>query len=640
MIVVPSFFCLNGVGMFQQRGTNGVTFQNLKVYRKSLPKNKDLRAFSRQFVVTNVAQPSAGLNQIRNVSFQQVIEDSIPINSDLRVSNQEENLQDITLAKISKDKMKEEKEKRKLEKKAKKEERKMQKMKMEKECEEDSDSDSDSEDEDEGCMDNKKMEKEKMKMKKKECKNDKEKKQKKQMKMKKEEDEECNEKNEKKDKIQMEKQKMEEDQNTVDQATFDRQQQLFDKVVTMWEEDRKSWTDREKILLGQIKLLQQLVGNSQTSSPTSQEHITKEIIEQNNSSQQQDFVSEVERAMTQRTKDDGTQRMGDTMSVKIPNTAEELAKAMEMVKTTDVMEDLKEFMSMPKRGASQKIQQNKQDQVSPPQTVTTDDDKIAAPQVKETPSGPPPTLCLGDDDIFWVNQLQAALLEKGYYCGEDEMEDWYFGDQTQNALLTFQACAQIPETGTVDEATWKALLGDDMKPIVPEQDSATSSIRLEHDMQGQGHGAKEAVLATTIDLKPQESESKQVSKSSKNGVSGWPVLMEGDGGKETHALQVVLGRKGYYCGGEDVEWWQFGSTTLEAMKTFQACSSLPVSGVCDETCWKALLGDMAMPADIYDIQAGDASDDDMSDQDNRIWLMGEQRWSDPSRLSSASSADV
>lgn len=34
--------------------------------------------------------------------------------------------------------------------------------------------------------------------------------------------------------------------------------------------------------------------------------------------------------------------------------------------------------------------------------------------------------------------LQAGLLREGCYPGEEEMEDWIFGDQTFSALLTFQ----------------------------------------------------------------------------------------------------------------------------------------------------------------------------------------------------------
>jgi hypothetical protein len=49
-----------------------------------------------------------------------------------------------------------------------------------------------------------------------------------------------------------------------------------------------------------------------------------------------------------------------------------------------------------------------------------------------------PTLVMGADDVFWVTQLQNALDAKGYFCGDSEVEDMYFGDGTFSALITFQ----------------------------------------------------------------------------------------------------------------------------------------------------------------------------------------------------------
>ena len=49
-----------------------------------------------------------------------------------------------------------------------------------------------------------------------------------------------------------------------------------------------------------------------------------------------------------------------------------------------------------------------------------------------------PVLVHGCDDIYWVNHMHGALSSKGYFPGDEEMESWFFGDQTQSALLTFQ----------------------------------------------------------------------------------------------------------------------------------------------------------------------------------------------------------
>jgi hypothetical protein len=40
---------------------------------------------------------------------------------------------------------------------------------------------------------------------------------------------------------------------------------------------------------------------------------------------------------------------------------------------------------------------------------------------KSDPHGPPPLLCIGDDDIFWVAKLHASLMSHGYYPSDDEV---------------------------------------------------------------------------------------------------------------------------------------------------------------------------------------------------------------------------
>ena len=57
------------------------------------------------------------------------------------------------------------------------------------------------------------------------------------------------------------------------------------------------------------------------------------------------------------------------------------------------------------------------------------------------PTGPPPSLCVDSDDIYWVNQLQTSLTNSGYYCGEEETEDFIFGPNTESAVMTFQVPA-------------------------------------------------------------------------------------------------------------------------------------------------------------------------------------------------------
>jgi hypothetical protein len=54
---------------------------------------------------------------------------------------------------------------------------------------------------------------------------------------------------------------------------------------------------------------------------------------------------------------------------------------------------------------------------------------------------------LGDDDIFWVSRLHGGLMAAGFYPSDEEVENWLFGEGTQAALLMYQACNDVAETG-------------------------------------------------------------------------------------------------------------------------------------------------------------------------------------------------
>jgi peptidoglycan hydrolase-like protein with peptidoglycan-binding domain len=303
-----------------------------------------------------------------------------------------------------------------------------------------------------------------------------------------------------------------------------------------------------------------------------------------------------------------------------------------------------------------------------------------APQ-PDAVKGPPPTLSLGADDIFWVNQLHTSLADAGFYAGDEDIDDYYFGEGTQSAVLTYQCCEGLTETGVVDEAMWKALLGFELRPR-PSKDLfddngreasapsiATTNTHNNIDANSNigntssTHSLKQhpkpyaelfsSVTATSTSIGPHgELEIDQVVREddtiefedgsvtqesttvSSHFTNTWPVLMDGDGGREVHSLHVAMSRQGYHVGDDDLYWWQFGDGTINALKTFQACSGLPETGVCDVTTWKRLLGEDAEPSDLASLRSGNSDDEDLSHSNSghMVWLMGEQRWEDRSRM--------
>lgn len=285
----------------------------------------------------------------------------------------------------------------------------------------------------------------------------------------------------------------------------------------------------------------------------------------------------------------------------------------------------------------------------------------------EIPTGPPPSLTVGDDNIYWMNQLHVALVDEGYFPGDEDIEDYFFGSQTQSALLTFQACSGLEETGCTDEATWRALLGDDlvhktsrdltddMNPLtdkseVPDRDSSPAP---SFPTTSQAKPFAELFTAETYEVKRNGDESETmthvhdeklfedghvevtdetvVSSSGTPKRKTWPTVLEGEGGQVVHALHVLLCEAGFYPCDDEMQWWQFGDSTMAAIRTFQACNGLAETGTANERLWKLLAGDGADPSIVDTLKSGNTDDEDLSleNREGMVWLIGEQRWCRP-----------
>ena len=374
----------------------------------------------------------------------------------------------------------------------------------------------------------------------------------------------------------------------------------------------------------------------------------------------------------------------------MPSWAATIEAAIEAVDHIDVLTEDVDYTAM----ARNKIERQKKTAItvdhSTPSEVVEENDvqKNEANPNAAPPTGPPPLLSIGSEDIFWVNQLHTALIDAGYYPGDDDIDVFFFGDSTQSALMTFQACEGLDETGVVDDASWVKLLGpeltlketrdlfeDQMSPNFPgitnytsgssggtdsgstdSGDASTStttkkytelfSAATETTTVSGPDGTVEYTqtmvsdvvtdIATTANANSQTSMKKEVAPKKK-----WVTLMEGDGGREVHSLHVLLDDQGFAVSEEDCHWWHFGSTTLDALKTFQACNGLPESGVCDANTWKKLLGEGARPEDVGKVESGRSDDEDMTDDagGTRVWLMCEDRWEDRDALSRKRSAE-
>ncbi|MFF9849982.1 L,D-transpeptidase family protein [Streptomyces litmocidini] len=112
-----------------------------------------------------------------------------------------------------------------------------------------------------------------------------------------------------------------------------------------------------------------------------------------------------------------------------------------------------------------------------PATPTTDDKppspSAAAPSA--TPSTGKPTakpLMDDGDENEQVRELQARLRQLDFF---DRAPTGFYGTMTAASVRKFQARRGLPETGTVDAATWQQLLSVTRKPTADELKPATTN---------------------------------------------------------------------------------------------------------------------------------------------------------------------
>ena len=127
-------------------------------------------------------------------------------------------------------------------------------------------------------------------------------------------------------------------------------------------------------------------------------------------------------------------------------------------------------------------------------------------------------------------------------------------------------------------------------------------------------------------------------------AESFPMLREGDGGRYVRLLQLALDKKGFCVSDDELEFWMFGDTTETALKTFQACSGMPESGVVDEEVWSMLcegLENEVCSIEFLEERTSGVSEAEETDPYNidradgkGVFLLGEGRYEDPDRLQS------
>lgn len=216
-----------------------------------------------------------------------------------------------------------------------------------------------------------------------------------------------------------------------------------------------------------------------------------------------------------------------------------------------------------------------------------------------------------------VKELQDILKGKGYFTYHTSTG--YFGSITKEALIRFQADANLPKTGIADEATIQALLGGSVKASNAAPAESASSSQL-FKIGSRGAGVKDlqnrlkaagylnsvadgiygslteqavrsfqqanglqvdgiagpATLSALNHGLSRSTASAAPSKPKEESSAGSSILRINSKGQAVTQLQNELKRLGYHTSAVDGE---YGSLTAQAVRSFQQANGLAVDGI-------------------------------------------------------------
>lgn len=197
--------------------------------------------------------------------------------------------------------------------------------------------------------------------------------------------------------------------------------------------------------------------------------------------------------------------------------------------------------------------------------------KLTAPSEPSTPAqlaqqnSARPTLRLGSVGES-VSELQSMLSLMGYYSGAI---DGFYREQTQTAVVNFQADAGIINDGIVGPSTWEKLFpAPDSLPVAVIESPPDES------------------LDESLNAESPNAESPDSEPSQQPEEIALPILRQGMYGPAVTRLQTRLQALGFYNGPIDGE---FGPQTEAAVQAAQVENQIEADGVVGPATWAVLL---------------------------------------------------
>jgi peptidoglycan hydrolase-like protein with peptidoglycan-binding domain len=251
-----------------------------------------------------------------------------------------------------------------------------------------------------------------------------------------------------------------------------------------------------------------------------------------------------------------------------------------------------------------------------------------------------PSVTVGCDDIQVMALIHSKLQERGFYCDDEEIEDWYFGETTQKSVMAFQCANGLTENGSVTQKEWEILLENEKEEFKwdVEQSAADTVENSKEEVSTSSSSSQKAKKKT----QQQATDGSSSSSAEKMlGMEDFPLLREGDGGSHVRLLQLALDKRGCCVSEDESEFWFFGDSTETALKVFQSCNGLPESGIVDGEVWAKLcdgISEEVCNLDFFKERTGGERESDEADPHNidrakkGVFLIGEGRYEDPDKL--------
>ncbi|XP_042010693.1 protein disulfide isomerase pTAC5, chloroplastic-like [Salvia splendens] len=264
-----------------------------------------------------------------------------------------------------------------------------------------------------------------------------------------------------------------------------------------------------------------------------------------------------------------------------------------------------------------------------------------------------------DEEARWLREEQRWLREEHRWLREEsrwnaerqallqEINSLKLRIQDLERISSLQGASVSETVGNIAKLLQALKEGDLAKNVNRIAEGGTSAVRLVVEAAKKEEAEEEIVVKEVISV-PEKKE--KVLRSA--------TLRIGSEGDEVGAMQEALQKLGFYSGEEDMEFSSFSSGTERAVKTWQATLGLREDGIMTAELLHRLFGGSesvftkneepestdpekganGAPVASTDINAveTDVSTTEAGVPRARVFLLGENRWEDSSRLSGES----